>query len=67
MTIMDKPHLTEQQLADRWGMSIRTLQDWRRRGIGIAYLKLRGAIRYQCETVERYEAAHLKEVEAINE
>ncbi|WP_442919657.1 helix-turn-helix domain-containing protein [Methylobacter sp.] len=53
-----KTALTEAELADRWSVSIRTLQDWRRRGTGVGYLKLGKAIRYPREVVERYEAEH---------
>lgn len=59
MTVINKPSLTENQLADRWGLSVKTLQDWRRKGKGISYLKLGKAIRYPHETVEKYEAEHM--------
>ena len=62
MAIINKPSFTEHELAERWGMSIRTLQDWRRKGIGIAYLKLNSAIRYPYEAVEKYEAENMKNV-----
>lgn len=59
MAIINKPSLTEVQLAERWGMSIKTLQDWRRKGTGVAYLKLGKAIRYPHEIVEKFEADHM--------
>jgi predicted site-specific integrase-resolvase len=59
MGITNKHSLTEVQLAERWGMSIKTLQDWRRKGTGVAYLKLGKAIRYPHEIVEKYEAEHM--------
>ena len=59
MAITNKHSLTEKQLAERWGLSIKTLQDWRRKGTGIAYLKLGKAIRYPHEVVEKYEAEHM--------
>jgi len=40
MSIINKPSLTENQLAERWSVSIKTLQDWRRKGTGVSYLKL---------------------------
>ena len=63
MYILKKPALTENQLAERWGMSIKTLQDWRRKGTGIAYLKLGKAIRYPLDVVEAYEKANMTEVD----
>jgi len=62
MQTIKKPALTESQLAERWGMSIKTLQDWRRKGTGIAYLKLGKAIRYPLDVVEAYEKANMNEV-----
>ena len=59
MSIINKPSLTENQLAERWGLSIKTLQDWRRKGTGVAYLKLGKAIRYPHEIVTKYEADHM--------
>ena len=59
MAIINKPSLTENQLAERWALSIKTLQEWRRRGSGVAYLKLGKAIRYPHEIVEKYEAEHM--------
>ncbi len=59
MAIINKPSLTENQLAERWGVSIKTLQDWRRKGTGVAYLKLGKAIRYPHEIVEKFEAEHM--------
>lgn len=53
------PSLTETQLAERWCLSIKTLQDWRRKGTGVAYLKLGKAIRYPHDIVEKFEAEHL--------
>lgn len=52
--------LTENQLAIRWGISIKTLQDWRRKGTGINYLKLGKAVRYQLEAIEKFETENMK-------
>lgn len=59
MSFINKHSLTENQLAERWGISTKTLQDWRRKGTGVSYLKLGKAIRYPHEIVEKYEAEHL--------
>lgn len=59
MAIINKPSFNENQLAERWTLSIKTLQDWRRKGTGPAYLKLGKAIRYPHEIVEKFEAEHM--------
>ena len=59
MGFINKASLTENQLAERWNVSIKTLQDWRRKGTGVAYLKLGKAIRYPHEIVTKYEADHM--------
>jgi hypothetical protein len=49
--------LTEQELAERWRMSIRTLQGWRQRKTGPNFIKIRGqAVRYPMGDVLDYEA-----------
>ena len=56
-----KSALTEKQLADRLGLSIRTLQAWRREGNGLSYLKIGSAVRYPLSVVELFEAASMIE------
>jgi hypothetical protein len=50
---MAEPDLTERELATLERVSIRTLQDWRRRGVGPPYRKLgpakRSLVRYPVE------------------
>ena len=48
-------HLTQAQLAQRLGVSQRTLEGWRYRGKGPAYLRLEGRIAYRLTDVERFE------------
>jgi transcriptional regulator with XRE-family HTH domain len=48
-------HLTQAQLAQRLGVSQRTLEGWRYRGKGPAYLRLEGRIAYRLADVERFE------------
>jgi predicted site-specific integrase-resolvase len=50
----------ETQLARRWDISIRTLQQWRRMGIGPIYLKLGNRVSYRREDVEQYERQALR-------
>ena len=50
----------ENQLARRWDISHRTLQQWRRMGIGPVYLKLCNRVSYRREDVEQYERQALR-------
>jgi DNA-binding transcriptional MerR regulator len=51
--------LTQDELAARWRISPRTLEDWRWRGTGIPFLKIGGRVAYRREDVEDYERARL--------
>ena len=53
------PHLSETQVAERWGMSPKTLQRWRVMRVGPAFLKFGKSIRYRVCDVERFEEAAL--------
>jgi predicted chitinase len=53
-------HLNQQQLARRLGISERTLEGWRYRGKGPAYLRLEGRIAYRVIDVERFESECLQ-------
>ena len=59
------PHLTQRQLAERWGISERTLEKWRWAGRGPGHIRLgqRSVIRYPLAEVEKYEAEHRRSVE----
>lgn len=59
MAFINKPSLTENNLAERWGVSIKTLQDWRRQGKPPMYLKLGKSVRYPIEIIEKFEDEHL--------
>jgi predicted site-specific integrase-resolvase len=48
-------HLNQKQLAHRLGVSQRTLEGWRHRGKGPAYLRLEERIAYRVIDVERFE------------
>lgn len=52
-------HLDQNTLADRWGLSPRTLEQWRWRGVGPRYLKLGGRVVYRLADVEDWENANL--------
>ncbi|MEM6489762.1 MAG: helix-turn-helix domain-containing protein [Pseudomonadota bacterium] len=51
--------MTQAQLAERWQISPRTLEQWRWRGVGPRYLKIGGRVIYPVGFVEAYEAAHV--------
>jgi predicted DNA-binding transcriptional regulator AlpA len=47
--------LNEQELAQRWGMSHKTLQRWRNEGRGPKYLKLSKRVSYPIESILAFE------------
>ena len=49
----------QKQLADRWLMSPRTLEQWRWQGKGPKYLKIGARIVYRLEDVEAFESENL--------
>ena len=51
--------LRQKALATRWGISERTLEQWRWQGKGPRYLKIGARVVYRLSDVEAYEAAHL--------
>jgi hypothetical protein len=52
-------HLDQKNLADRWLVSPRTLEQWRWQGKGPRYLKIGGRVVYRHQDIETFEAAHL--------
>ena len=53
------PNLGQKQLADRWLISPRTLEQWRWQGKGPKYLKIGAKVVYRLEDVESFESEHL--------
>ena len=49
--------LSERQLAERWGLSQRTLQRWRAENRDPIWVRIGGNIRYRFEDVLAFEAA----------
>jgi len=47
--------LNEHELAERWGISIKTLQRWRCMALGPRFLKLGNRVGYRLEDIEQYE------------
>jgi hypothetical protein len=54
-------HLTSLDLARRWRMSTRTLERWRWRKHGPAFLRLGKVVVYRIEDVEAFEATQRHE------
>ena len=55
--------LNETELASRWKISVRTLQDWRQRKTGPHFVKLQGwAVRYPLQAVIDFEEQSLRVV-----
>jgi hypothetical protein len=57
---MNNTVFTERELAERWGVTVKMLQDWRRLNKGIAYLKIGKAVRYPIDIVEKFEIDNMK-------
>ncbi|MFT0532410.1 helix-turn-helix transcriptional regulator [Castellaniella hirudinis] len=51
----DRRVLNENELAQRWGLSPKTLQRWRSEGSGPRYLKLSRRVSYPIETILEFE------------
>ena len=53
-------HLHQSELANRWALSMRTLERWRWLGFGPKYLKIGGRVVYRLEDIESYEAEQVR-------
>lgn len=53
-------HLHQEDLAQRWRVSPRTLERWRYLQIGPPYLKIGGRVVYRLADIEEYERNHLR-------
>ncbi len=58
---MNTYHLDEKQLAERWSISVKTLQAWRLKGGGPRFIKLGRAIRYRLEDIENFESENIQD------
>ncbi|MGA3891436.1 helix-turn-helix transcriptional regulator [Ralstonia nicotianae] len=54
-----RPHLTQRDLALRWGKAEATIARYRSDGVGPRFLKIGGAVLYRQEDVERFELENL--------
>lgn len=57
----DRRVLNENELAQRWGVSPKTLQRWRSEGRGPRYLKLSKRVSYPLEAIVDFEYSALHE------
>ena len=57
-------HLSQQDLADRWRLSPRTLERWRWLKRGPAFLRLGGRIVYRLSDIETFEMAQLSSTQS---
>ena len=48
--------ISVEELAERWGVSVKTINNRRFRGQGPNYFKIGGTIKYDLEDVRRYES-----------
>jgi hypothetical protein len=53
-------HLNQQELADRWNISPRTLERWRWVGEGPQFIKIGGRVVYRLEDVEAFERSQTR-------
>lgn len=56
-------YLSEHELAEKWGISHRTLQRWRWLNQGPNYLKIGGRVRYRPEDIEAFEKKRFFQVQ----
>ncbi len=54
-------HMNQQELAEYWGISTRTLERWRSIGWGPKFIKIGGRVVYRVEDILEYEIEHLYE------
>jgi len=55
----DRPHFNEQQLAERWGISVKKLQADRLKGGGIPFIRIGRAVRYRFADIAAWEERNL--------
>lgn len=56
---MQKLNINQKQLANRWGMSERTLERWRCIGWGPCFMKLGGRVVYRTQDILDFEESRL--------
>ena len=58
---MSVKHMNQDDLAERWNISPRTLERWRWVGQGPRYIKIGGRVVYRVEEVEAFEAQQTRD------
>jgi hypothetical protein len=58
-------HLSTEQLAARWDVTVDTIERWRSEGIGPRYQKVTRAIRYRLSDVEAFEEVSTRSPEDV--
>lgn len=58
---MSVKHMNQDDLAERWNISPRTLERWRWVGQGPRYIKIGGRVVYRLEEVEAFEAQQTRD------
>ena len=53
-------YYNEKWLAQRLGLSVKTIQSWRDKGIGPAFRKFYSAVRYSLTDIEAFEQAAIR-------
>lgn len=52
---MEKQYLKEREVSERYGFSMKTLQNWRHQGCGPVFHKIRGfSVRYRVSDIEAF-------------
>jgi Helix-turn-helix domain len=59
-TAPDDPWLTTEEVARRYGRSLRTLEDWRYKRVGPRWVKLIGGVRYRLSDLLAWEQEQAK-------
>ena len=57
---MGSTNLTPEQLAERWEVTLDTLQRWRREHVGPRFFKIERRVRYRLDDIEAYEQQSLR-------
>ncbi|MGO1069611.1 helix-turn-helix transcriptional regulator [Lysobacter sp. CA199] len=63
---MSSTHLSTEQLAARWDVTVDTIERWRSEGIGPRFLKVTRAIRYRLSDVEAFEEVSVRSPEDVS-
>ncbi len=57
MSLTNSLFFTTEDVAELYGISIRTVEGWRNKQIGPTWIKIGGAVRYPLSGLEKFEAA----------